>query len=91
MLAKDVIEGFQLPGVFPKHCYAPEFMAVLISFDINIFQDSVLANLDTLQDPYLTGPLVCQTPFRWPDGKFHPFPFSQAHWHTPSIPPHFGG
>ena len=50
MLANGAMEGFKVPGG-SKHYYATEFMASVVSFDINIFQEPVLADIDLLKTP----------------------------------------
>jgi hypothetical protein len=49
MLAKGVIKGFQVPRI-AKHCQAAKFMAGVICFNDNIFQDGVNAESDIQQN-----------------------------------------
>jgi hypothetical protein len=68
-----------------KCYYAPEFMAPVVSFDIEILQEPVLTDIDRRQYPRFTRSLVCHGPLRRPDGQFLPSQFSYAHWNTSSF------
>jgi hypothetical protein len=75
MLANGAKERFKVPGGCKRY-YAPEFMASGVSFDIEILQEPVLADIDLHQDPCFTRSLVGHGPLRRPDGQFLPSQFS---------------
>jgi hypothetical protein len=45
MLANGAMEGFKVTGG-SKRYYTPEFMASFVSFDIEILQEPILADID---------------------------------------------